>query len=143
MLLPREGQEECWSGFSILGGGHPALHTCKASFSHKAHLKATAVSLEAANTVLPSPLCANPMLPLVATLAIFKAMLDSPSVALYNKAQVIEGGDYLAKRLATITVLVDKSTPTVVALFDTISHSKGGRWGGIGKTLLFDITCGL
>ena len=53
--------------------------------SRQAHLKAIAVVLEAANTILPSPLCANPMLPLVATLAIFKATLDSPSVAPKDK----------------------------------------------------------
>ena len=41
-----------------------------------------AVGLEAANAVLTSSLCTNPMLPLVGTLAIFKATLDSPFVAL-------------------------------------------------------------
>ena len=45
-----------------------------------------AVGLEAANAVLPSPLCADPMLPLAAMLAIFRAMLDSPSVVLKDKA---------------------------------------------------------
>ena len=45
-----------------------------------------AVGLEAANAILPSSLCADPMLPLVATLAIFQAMLDSPFVALKEKA---------------------------------------------------------
>ena len=45
-----------------------------------------AVGLEAANAVLPSPLCTNPMLPLAATLAIFKATLDSPFVAPKDKA---------------------------------------------------------
>ena len=49
--------------------------------SKEAHLKVMAVSLEAANAVLPSSLCADPMLPLVATLAIFRATLDSLSVA--------------------------------------------------------------
>ena len=36
-----------------------------------------AVGLEATNAILPSPLCTNPMPPLVAMLAIFRAMLDS------------------------------------------------------------------
>ena len=71
--------------------------------------------------MLPSPLCADPMLPLVATLAIFKAMLDSPSVVQKDKAQVIETGDYLAKRLPTVAMLVGKSTPTVAALL-MLSH---------------------
>ena len=44
-----------------------------------------AVGLEAANAILPSLLCANPMLPLVGTLAIFQAMLDSPFVAPKDK----------------------------------------------------------
>ena len=36
-------------------------------------------------------------------------------------------------------MLVDKSTPTVVALFDAIPCGEGGRWRGLGKTLLFDV----
>ena len=44
-----------------------------------------AVSLEAANAVLPSSLCANPTPPLVAMLTIFKATLDSPFVAPKDK----------------------------------------------------------
>ena len=38
--------------------------------SRDAHIKAMAVSLEAANAILPSPLYAKPMLSLVDTLAI-------------------------------------------------------------------------
>ena len=44
------------------------------------------VGLEAANAILPLSLCAGPMLPLVGTLAIFQATLDSPLVALKDKA---------------------------------------------------------
>ena len=44
------------------------------------------VGLEAANAVLPSSLWADPMLPLVGTLAMFQATLDSPFVALKDKA---------------------------------------------------------
>ena len=58
----------------------------KVPLSRDAHLQAMVVGLEAANAVLPSPLSANPMLPLVATLAIFKATLDSPFVAPKDKA---------------------------------------------------------
>ena len=43
----------------------------KVPSSRDTHLKAIAVGLEAANTVLPLSLCTNPMLPLVGTLAIF------------------------------------------------------------------------
>ena len=43
-------------------------------------------ALEAANAILPSPLCADPMLPLAGTLAIFQATLDSPFVAPKDKA---------------------------------------------------------
>ena len=52
-------------------------------------------------------------------------------------------GKYLAKRLATIATLLDKSTPAVVALFDAIPWGEGGRWRGLGKTLLFHIACRL
>ena len=48
----------------------------------EAHLKAMAVGLEAANAILPSSLYTDLMLLLAATLAIFRATLDSPSVAL-------------------------------------------------------------
>ena len=58
----------------------------KVPSSRDAHLKAMAAGLEAANAVLPSSLCANPMLPLVGMLAIFKATLDSPFVATKDKA---------------------------------------------------------
>ena len=34
------------------------------------------VSLEASNAILPSPLCTDPMLPLVAMLTIFRATLN-------------------------------------------------------------------
>ena len=54
--------------------------------SRGTHLQAMVIGLEAANGILPSSLCANPMLPLVGMLAIFKATLDSPFVALKHKA---------------------------------------------------------
>ena len=69
----------------------------KLPLSREAYLKVIAVGLEATNTVLPSTLCADPMLPLVATLAIFTAILDSPSVALKDKGKVSEAGNYFAK----------------------------------------------
>ena len=53
--------------------------------------------------------------------------------------QVAEVGNYLVKQLATMAMLVDKSKPTVVALFDTIPYGGGGRQRGPGKTLLFEI----
>ena len=53
--------------------------------SRDAHLKAMAVGLDAGNAGLPSPLYADPMLPLVATLAIFRATVDSPSVVPKDK----------------------------------------------------------
>ena len=31
----------------------------------------------------------------------------------------------------------------MVALYDALPHGEGGRWKGLGKTLLFDITCRL
>ena len=106
----------------------------------EAHIKAMAVSLEATNTVLPSSLCADPILPLVATLAIFKATLDSHSIEPKVKEQVAKAGDYFSKQLATVSMLVDNITPTVAVFFDAIPPGEGGSWRGPGKTLLFDIT---
>ena len=95
--------------------------------SKEAHIKAMAVGSDATNTVLPSPLCADPMLLMAATLAIFKATLDNPFVAPKDKGQVAVAGDYPAKWLATVAMLVDKSTPTVAALYNTTPRGEGGR----------------
>ena len=65
-----------------MGAGVQTYMSLKLFLSRDAHLKAMMVSLQAANAILPSSLCADPMLPLAATLAIFRATLDSPSVAL-------------------------------------------------------------
>ena len=66
--------------------GGPTYTPVKVPSSQDAHLQAMAVGLEAANAILPSSLCANPMLPLMGTLAIFQATLDSPFVAPKDKA---------------------------------------------------------
>ena len=42
-----------------------------------------------------------------------------------------------------MVVLVDKSIPTVVALYDTILCSEGGRHRGPRRILLFSIAYGL
>ena len=39
-----------------------------------------------------------------------------------------------------MAILVDKSTPTVVALYNAMLYSDGGRQRGPGKTLLLDIS---
>ena len=57
----------------------------KVPSSRDVYLQAMAVGLEAANAILSSSLCANPMLPLVDMLTIFKATLESPFVALKDK----------------------------------------------------------
>ena len=115
----------------------------KVPTSRESHIKAIAFGLEAGNTVLPSPLCVDPMLPLVATLEDLKTMLESNFMASKDKEQVTEAGDYHAKQLVTIVTLVDKTMPMVVALYDAILCTKAGRHTGLGKTLLFDIACGL
>ena len=68
------------------GAGNQPYMAMKFLLSRDTHLQTMAVGLEAANAILLSPLCADPMLPLAAMLAIFRAMLDSPSVALKDKA---------------------------------------------------------
>ena len=66
--------------------GGPTYTPIKVPSSQDAHQQALVVGLEAANAVLPSSLCTNPMLPLVGMLAILQAMLESPFVALKDKA---------------------------------------------------------
>ena len=65
--------------------GGPTYTPVKVPSSWDAHLQAMVVGLEAANDVLPLSLCANPMLPLAGTLAIFQATLDSLFVAPKDK----------------------------------------------------------
>ena len=72
-------------------------------------------------------------------MAIFRATLDSLSVVLNGKEQVIEAADYLAEWLATVATLVDKSPTALVAFYDAIPRGEGGRQRGLRKTLLFDI----
>ena len=64
----------------------PTYTPIKIPSSWDAHLQAMAVCLEAANAVLPSSLCTDPMLALVGTLTIFQATLDGPFLALKDKA---------------------------------------------------------
>ena len=91
------------------------------------------------------PFCSPPFVQIakLATLAIFKAILDSQSIALKDKEHVTEVCNYLAKWLATIALLVDKSIPIVAALYYVILHSEGGRQRGPSRTRLFDFAHGL
>ena len=52
-------------------------------------------------------------------------------------------GDYLAKWLATIAALVDKSTPIAATLFNAIPRGEQGKQRGWSRTLLFDVARGL
>ena len=81
---PKMGKGKKSERVDTVGG--PMYTPVKVPSSRDAHLQAMVVGLEAANAVLPSSLCANPMLPLAGTLAIFQAMLDSPFVAPKDKA---------------------------------------------------------
>ena len=80
----REGLEWPW----YLQGQMLRHKPCEASLSWEAHIKVIVVGLEAANAILLSPLCVNPMLSLKATLAIFKATLDSDFMVPKDKVQV-------------------------------------------------------
>ena len=76
-----QGKKCCNKGKSKNGAGVAAVSTgvevqsytpMQLLLSREAHIKVIAVSLEVASAILPLPLCADPMLPLVATLDIFK-----------------------------------------------------------------------
>ena len=66
-------------------------------------------------------------------------MLDDDSVVLKDKEQVTKAGEYLAKWLVTMAMLMDKRKPIVAALCDAIPHRKGGKWRGARSILLFNI----
>ena len=78
----RKSKKRAGVAVASVGAGVQPYMPMKLTSSREAHLKAMVVGLEAANAVLHSSLCADPILMLVATLAIFRATLDSPSVAL-------------------------------------------------------------
>ena len=65
----------------------------KLPLSREAHIETILVGLEAINNILPSPLWADSMQPLVATLAIFETTLDSNSIVLKDNKQVTKAGD--------------------------------------------------
>ena len=111
--------------------------------SKDANINAVVVGLEATNSILPSLSFANPMLPLVATLAILKAMLDSDSIVPKEKEQVTKVSDYLAEQLATMAILVYKSMPAVTAIYDATLCSKGHRQRQPGKSSCFISPAGL
>ena len=67
------------------GAGGQLYTPVRLPLSNEAHLQAMVVGLEATNAIQPSSLCAGPMLPLAAMLAIFRAMPDSPSVVPKDK----------------------------------------------------------
>ena len=51
--------------------GRPMYTPVKVPLSRDAHLQVIVVGLEAANAILPSSLCTDPMLPLASTPTIF------------------------------------------------------------------------
>ena len=57
-------------------------------------------------------------------MAVFKATLDSPSVASKDKEQVTKAGDYLTEQLATMAMLVGKSMATLAALYNAYHMEK-------------------
>ena len=74
----RKGKKRAGVAEASMGVGAQPYMPVKLPSSREAHFKVMAVDLEAANALLPSSLCADPMLPLA---AIFVTTLDSPSVA--------------------------------------------------------------
>ena len=92
--------------------------------SKQVYIKTMAVGLEVTNVILPSPMCADSRLHLLAPLAIFKAMLDSDSVEPKDKEQAT-------------------GIPIVMALHDAILYSEGDRCKGLRWTILFEIIFGL
>ena len=72
-----KGKRRAGVAAASAGVGIQPYMPMKLPLSKESHLKAMVVSWEATNVVLPSPLCTDPILPLVATLTIFRAMLDS------------------------------------------------------------------
>ena len=75
------------------GADAKAYMPMKLPSSMKAYIKAMVVGLEVADAILPSLLCTNPMLPIVATLSVFKAMMDRKSMAPEAKEYINKVGD--------------------------------------------------
>ena len=80
-----KGKKRAGVAVASAGVGIQPYMPVKLPLSKEAHLQVMAVGLELANDILPSPLCADPTLPLTAMLTIFRAMLDSQLLALKDK----------------------------------------------------------
>ena len=72
----------------------------------------------------------------MATLAIFKTTSGSQSIVPKIMGQAAKSGDYLAEWLGAVAMLVYKSLPTVVAVFDIIPNGEESRQRRPRKTLL-------
>ena len=77
-----KGKKKARVAMALVGVAFQLYTSLKLPSSRDTHFNVMAVGLEATNAVPPSSLYANLMLPLVAILDIFRAMLVSPSIAL-------------------------------------------------------------
>ena len=77
---------------------------------------------------------------LAAVMGVLAAAEESPLLSDGDREQVSDAITYLSERIATISSLVDSSTPSVNTVFDALP--RGSRRGPT-RTLMFDIARGL
>ena len=73
------------------------------------------ICLAQADSTFTVGLCRNPLPMLAAVIGVLTATEASPRIPDVSKTKVTEAIRYMAKRLATLQVLVDPSTPTIHA----------------------------
>ena len=109
------------------------------------HLKAYTAGLATAQHLLPVDLCTDPLPVLAAVINVLDATAANKNAVEADWQKAAEAMCYLAKCLATVTLLVDPSAPSVNNVFtpDMIPRGESGRRRGPSRTLLFDVTRGL
>ena len=77
------------------------------------HLKAYTTGLATALHLLPVDLCTDPLLVLAAIISVLDTTAANENAAEADRQKAAKAMCYLAKRLATLTLLVDPSAPSV------------------------------
>lgn len=101
-------------------------------------MKVYTVGLAAADQVLPPEMCKDPLPMLAAVMGILAVSEESPMLPDSDKGEIREAISYLSERLATVSALVDSSTPTV-NMADLLPRGRRGPT----RTMMFDVARGL
>lgn len=101
-------------------------------------LKVYTVGLAAADQVLAPEMCKDPLPMLAAVMGVLSLSEESPMLPDSDKGEIRDAISYLGERIATVSALVDPSTPTI----NMAELLPRGRRGPT-RTMMFDVARGL